>query len=95
MSRNIIATLWRSTGPGRKREPIWTRHYAWLDTAMPRAAQLAMNGGEVGDVVEFHSPLIGELHVATVRVIKPYQVSVSYSDLVNSSPKLKALLRGI
>lgn len=86
MQRAICATLYR----GRKKEKVWTRHYSYMDTAMPRAVQLTLQTGQEGDVVEFASQelgfQIGVLHVGKNRV------QLEYSPLVKSSPALMRLL---
>jgi hypothetical protein len=89
MSRAISATLYR----GKKKEKIWTRYYSWMDTAMPRAVQLALQTGEVGDVVEFASTDIG-FQIGVLHVRPKNRVELEYSDLVRSSPSLMKLLGG-
>lgn len=59
--RNIIATLLR------KNKVIWVRHYGKLDTAVPRAVQLAMRVGEPRDVVELSHAHTG-LQLGTVKL---------------------------
>lgn len=86
MMRAISATLYR----GKKKEKVWVRYYSWMDTAMPRAVQLALQTGQDGDVVEFASQelgfQIGVLHVGKNRV------QLEYSELVKHSPSLMRLL---
>lgn len=53
MTWNIVAT-WT-----RKREPINTRRYARLDTAIPRCTQRIMELGEPGDVIALSHAVTG------------------------------------
>lgn len=96
MTRRVQATLWRLTGPGKDAERVamWHRQYAWLDTAMPRAIALALNEGQPGDVVEFHSLGRG-VYLGTVRVLPRGRVEVDYSDLIDNNPALARLLKGV
>lgn len=89
--RRITATLWRSTGPGKERQHVWTRQYGWMDTAVPRAMQLALNYGQPGDVVEFVAKELG-FQVGTMRVLPKNRVELEYSPLVNNSPSLLKLV---
>ena len=45
MRRRIMACLYQ----GKNKKPVWTRYYNWMDTAMPRAVQLALCSGYPGD----------------------------------------------
>lgn len=87
MRRRICATLYR----GKKQEKIWVRYYQWMDTAMPRALQLALCYGAPGDVVEFHSTEIG-FQIGTINVLPKNKVELNYSPLVKSSDNLLKLL---
>lgn len=95
MSRRIQATLWRATAPGAStpREQVWTRHYAWIDTAVPRAMALALREGQAGDVVVFHSTELG-FEVASLNVLAGHRVELHYSALCRSSPSLMRLMGG-
>ena len=82
-----MASLFR----GKKKEKVWTRYYAWMDTAMPRAVALALNTGEVGDVVEFSSVELG-FQIGTLHVCPKNKFELSYSSLVRNSPSLLKLV---
>lgn len=84
-----MASLFR----GKKKEKVWTRYYAWMDTAMPRAVALAMQTGEVGDVVEFNSIELG-FQIGMLHVCHKNKVELTYSPLVKSSPSLMKLVNG-
>lgn len=87
-----MASLFR----GKKKEKVWTRYYAWMDTAMPRAVALAMQTGEVGDVgdvVEFSSIELG-FQIGTLHVCPKNKIELTYSTLVKSSPSLMKLVNG-
>lgn len=90
MSRQITAQLWRSTGPGKPRELLWTRYYAWMDTAVAKASSLALYY-EVGAVVEFTSSDRG-FHLGTLKILPKRKVELSYSALLDNSPALLKLL---
>jgi len=87
MQRRICATLYR----GKKQDKIWVRYYNWMDTAMPRAMQLALCYGQPGDVVEFHSTELG-FQIGTMKVLPKNHVEMDYSSLVKSSHHLLKLL---
>ena len=89
MTRKIMASLFR----GKKKEKVWTRYYAWMDTAMPRAVALALQTGEVGDVVEFSSVELG-FQIGTLHVCPKNKFELSYSPLVRNSPSLLKLVDG-
>lgn len=84
-----MASLFR----GKKKEKVWTRYYAWMDTAMPRAVALAMHTGEVGDVVEFSSVELG-FQIGILHVCPKNKFELSYSPLVRNSPSLLKLVDG-
>jgi len=87
MQRAISATLYR----GKKKEKVWTRYYNWMDTAMPRAVQLAIQTGNDGDVVEFASQELG-FQIGVLYVLSKNRVELEYSPLVRSSPSLLRLM---
>lgn len=87
MIRAISATLYR----GKKKEKVWTRYYSWMDTAMPRAVQLAIQTGSEGDVVEFASTELG-FQIGVLHVRAHNRVELEYSPLVRSSPTLLRLI---
>jgi hypothetical protein len=87
MQRAISATLYR----GKKKEKVWTRYYNWMDTAMPRAVQLAIQTGNDGDVVEFASQDLG-FQIGVLHVRSKNRVELEYSDLVHNSPSLLRLV---
>lgn len=87
MQRAISATLYR----GKKKERIWTRHYGWMNTAMPRAVQLAIETGSDGDVVEFASTELG-FQIGVLHVRSRNRVELEYSNLVHNSPSLLRLV---
>lgn len=91
MKLQIQATLLRSTGPKQDRVPVWTRHYAWMDTAMPRVVQLVMRDSQPGDIVEFVGKEQG-FQIGVLFVNKGNHVSMEWSPLVNASPSLMKLL---
>ena len=68
MERNIVTTL------HRKNQPIRVRNYARLDTAVPRATQLAIMNGQPGDVVTIH-------HAVTGLVIGSIKVSIRKGEV--------------
>lgn len=59
--RPILATL------TRKHQTVWVRRYARIDSAIPRAVQLAILEGQPGDVVEF-ARAVTSLQIGTVRL---------------------------
>lgn len=63
--RPILAILHRKVSYGTM--VIWTRHYARLDRAIPRAVQLAMLDGQPGDVIEFAHAEFG-FQIATLKL---------------------------
>lgn len=85
--RRIIATLLR----GKKQEKVWVRYYNWMDTAMPRAVQLALCYGNPGDVVEFASTELG-FQIGTLTILPKQRVELVYSPLVQHSTSLLKLL---
>lgn len=85
--RRIVATLLR----GKKQEVIWVRYYNWMDTAMPRAVQLALCYGAPGDIVEFASTELG-FQIGTLRILPKQRFELEYSPLVQSSTSLLKLL---
>ena len=87
MSRPISATLYR----GKKKEKVWVRYYSWMDTAMPRAVQLALQTGHEGDVVEFASTELG-FQIGVLHVLPNNRVELEYSPLVRHSPSLMKLV---
>lgn len=91
--RRVTATLMRKTGPGvdHTRVPVWTRHYAYFDTAMPRAVQLALSQGVEGDIVEFTSSELG-FQMGVLRVKAGGKFDVEMSPLVKASPTLLKLM---
>ena len=89
--RRVIATLWRSTGPGSPRQAIWVRRYSYFDTAMPRAVQVLLSTGVAGDLVSFSSNEFGfELGWLRLQAGGRYEMGVS--PLVKSSPSLLKLM---
>lgn len=88
--RRIRATLVRTDGGGNQRV-VWTRHYSWLDTAMPRALQVAMHDSAPGDVVEFVSTEYG-LRLGTLHCRKGRQFEMEMTALAQNSPNLMKLL---
>lgn len=84
-----MASLFR----GKKKEKVWTRYYAWMDTAMPRAVALALQTGEVGDVVEFSSVELG-FQIGILHVCPKNKFELSYSPLVRNSHALLKLVDG-
>jgi hypothetical protein len=86
-NRRIIATLYR----GKKQQKIWVRYYNWMDTAMPRAVQLALCYGVPGDVVEFASVELG-FQIGTLTLLPKQKVELTYSPLVQNSASLLKLL---
>ena len=91
MIRQIRATLLRSTGPKQPRQAIWTRHYSWMDTAMPRAVQVLLREGQVGDIIEFSGEAEG-FQLGIIRKDKGCSLKVEWSPLVQSSSHLMKLL---
>lgn len=93
MSRRlrVTATFLRSTGPGREMQRLWTRRYAYFDTAMPRAVQLALSQGVEGDIVEFTSSELG-FQMGVLRVKAGGKFDVEMSPLVKASPTLLKLM---
>ena len=82
-----MASLFR----GKKKEKVWTRYYAWMDTAMPRTVALALQTGEIGDVVEFSSVELG-FQIGILHVCPKNKFELSYSPLVRNSPSLLKLV---
>lgn len=87
MHRKIIATLFR----GKKKEKVWTRYYSWMDTAMPRAVQLALQTGVEGDVIEFASVDLG-FQIGILRLMPNNRTELEVSPLVKHSPSLMKLM---
>lgn len=85
--RRIVATLLR----GKKQEVVWVRYYNWMDTAMPRALQLALCYGSPGDVVEFASTELG-FQIGILRIQPKQRVELEYSPLVKHNATLLKLL---
>ena len=70
MPRDIVTTLHRGNKPMR------SRHYARIDTAIPRATQLALLEGEPGDVVTIHHAVTG-LEIGSMKItLKKGQVTL-------------------
>lgn len=91
MALQIRATLLRSTGPKRAREVVWVRRYGWMDTAMPRAAQLLMREGQPGDLIEFSGESEG-FQLGVMRLVGAYAIQMEWAPLVKQSPSLMRLL---
>lgn len=91
MARQISATLFRSTGPRKPREPVWTRKYAWMDTAMPRAVQIPLREGEVGDLIEFSGEQAG-FQLGTIELGEKCTLKVEWSPLVQAHSGLMKLM---
>lgn len=85
--RKVIATMLR----GRQQEVQWVRHFAYFDTAMPRAVQLALTYGVEGDVVEFASNEHG-FQLGTLHVLAGGRYEVKMNPLVKHSPSLLKLM---
>lgn len=87
MQRKIVATLYR----GKQQQIVWVRYYNWMDTAMPRAVQLALCYGSPGDTVEFASTELG-FQIGTLKILPKNRVELEYSPLVQHSAALLKLL---
>lgn len=89
MSRRlrVIATMMR----GREKEVLWVRRYAYFDTAMPRAVQLALTYGVEGDIVEFSSTEYG-FQLGILRVGRGNRYEMEMNPLVKASPTLLKLM---
>lgn len=85
--RRVVATMYR----GKSKEVILVRHFAYFDTAMPRVVQLAINYGNEGDFVEFHSHELG-FSIGTLRIKKGNRFDIEMSPLVKSSNGLLKLI---
>ena len=86
MRRRIMACLYQ----GKNKKPVWTRYYNWMDTAMPRAVQLALCSGYLGDVVEFSSTELG-FQIGVLHLMPGNKIELEYSPLVAHSPTLLKL----
>lgn len=62
-SRNIVLTY----EPYDRTLPGFVRRYGYLDTALPRAVQIAMRVGGVRDVFVLHHAVTG-LEIGTLKV---------------------------
>ena len=91
MRRLIAATLWRSQGPNKDRTKVWVRHYGRMDSALPRAVQLAIREGVAGDVVEFTSTEFG-FHLGIARILTRGRFEQELSELALDSPNLMSLM---
>lgn len=87
MHRKIVATMFR----GKQKEKVWVRYYNWMDTAVPRAIQLAMRTGETGDIIEFASVELG-FQVGILRLLPKNRTELEISPLVKHSPALMKLV---
>lgn len=85
----IVATL--LTGKGTNQRAVWKRYYAFFDTAMPRAVQLAMTYGNEGDIVEFYSREYG-FQIGILRIKKRLQFDIEMSPIVKTAPNLLKLI---
>lgn len=85
--RRVVATMYR----GKSKEVILVRHFAYFDTAMPRVVQLAMNYGNDGDFVEFHSQELG-FQIGVLKIKKGNRFDIEMSPLVKSSASLLKLM---
>ncbi len=83
----VVATLMR----GRSKEVIWKRYYAFFDTAMPRAIQLAINYGNEGDFVEFYSQEYG-FQVGILRIKAGGKFEMEMSPIVRAADNLLKLI---
>lgn len=79
MSRPIIATLFH------KNQPVYTRHYARVTTAIPRSIAIILERGEPGDVVELAHGEWG-FQIATIKV----QVGASIKLQLSTELKVAA-----
>lgn len=86
--RRVVATMYR----GQSKEVILVRHFAYFDTAMPRLMQLAINYGNEGDFVEFHSNELG-FQIGVLHIRKNNRFDMEMSPLVKASPSLLKLMR--
>lgn len=85
--RRVVATMYR----GQSKEVILVRHFAYFDTAMPRLMQLAINYGNEGDFVEFHSNELG-FQIGILHIRKNNRFDMEMSMLVKASPSLLKLM---
>ena len=86
-NRKVVATLVR----GRAKEVVWRRFYSYMDTAMPRAVQMALHDSEPGDVVVFASIEYG-FQLGVMHVHPKGKFDLVVSDLVTNSPSLLKLM---
>jgi hypothetical protein len=60
--RNIQAILYEKGGL-----PLWIRRYARIDTCIPRAVQMMLLDGKVGQVIEVSHSVTG-MQIGTVKM---------------------------
>lgn len=70
--RNITAIRFSNGGTTQSTAtrylyPVWTRHYARIDSAMKRVMELFVIEGEPGDVVEFSHKVTG-MQIGTMKM---------------------------
>lgn len=94
-ARRVTAQLWRRAAPaqGAERQLVWTRCYSYMDTAMPRVVQLALQTGQTGDKVTFASTEHG-FELGSMEILPGNRVELTYSTLVKHSPGLMKLMGG-
>ncbi len=83
----IVATMHRELS----KEVVWKRYYAFFDTAMPRAVQLAINYGSKGDFVEFYSREYG-FQIGILRILGSGKFEMEMSPIVKSADNLLKLI---
>ena len=68
--RKIAATLLRHN------QPLWTRTYARLDSAIPRLSQIALLSAQPRDVIEIYSTIthkqLGTIKVGVGKLVTDY-----------------------
>lgn len=70
--------LHRYEGRNKKRTPIWTRHYARIETAVECATRYLMQHGHPGDLIECTRKRDG-LQVAVVHLKVSGQIEILWN----------------
>ena len=77
-----------------RREYMWTRHYARIETAVHRCTTFLILEGEVGDVIEFTLKING-YQVGTIRLQATGKMQVLWNDDHVNKKKNMLLLQGL
>jgi hypothetical protein len=76
-----------------RREQIWTRHYARIETAIQRCTLFLMMDGHVGDLIEFTVKING-YQVGTIRLKATGKIEVNWNRDPDGKDRNTKLLPG-